>query len=153
MLHLRNSTSGLPPAADNLQQGQLAINTADATLWTLSSSSVVKKIGDASILAAVAFLAHSPRTVTTSSSTLSVSTDYYVGVNYAGAVALALPAGSTATTNQKFIVKDESGLAANNNITITANGTDKIDGQSSLVIAINNGSITLFWTGSRWSIV
>src|SRR5579859_2977028 len=50
LLHLRNSTSGLPPAADNLQQGQLAINTADATLWTLSSTGVVKKVGDATFL-------------------------------------------------------------------------------------------------------
>ena len=50
MLHLRNSTAGLEPAADNLQQGQLAINTADATLWTLSSTGVVKKIGDAAFL-------------------------------------------------------------------------------------------------------
>jgi hypothetical protein len=50
MLHLRNSTSGLAPSSANLQQGQLAINTADATLWTINSSGVVKKIGDANFL-------------------------------------------------------------------------------------------------------
>jgi hypothetical protein len=50
LLHLRNSTSGLAPAADNLTQGQLAINTADSTVWTLNSSGVVKKVGDATFL-------------------------------------------------------------------------------------------------------
>jgi hypothetical protein len=50
ILHLRNSTAGLAPAADNLSQGQLAINTADSTLWTINSSGVVKKIGDATFL-------------------------------------------------------------------------------------------------------
>lgn len=35
----------------NLQVGQLAINTADTTLWTLSSGGVVKKIGDSAFLA------------------------------------------------------------------------------------------------------
>lgn len=50
LLHLRNSTAGLAPAADNLTQGQLAINTADATLWTINSSGVVKKIGDSTFL-------------------------------------------------------------------------------------------------------
>lgn len=50
LLHLRNSTSGLPPSAANLQQGQLAINTADATLWTINSAGVVKKIGDSTFL-------------------------------------------------------------------------------------------------------
>lgn len=153
LLHLRNSVSGVSPVAGNLQHGQLAINTADATLWTLDTSSAVRKIGDASILAAIAYLANAPRTVTTSSATLSAATDYYVGVNFSGSVSIALPSGSTLHANRAFIVKDESGAASVNRITVTANGSDVIDGSSSVTIAINNGSITLFWTGSRWSIV
>jgi len=51
LLHLRNSTPGLAPAADNLTAGQLAINYADGTLWTLNSSGIVKELASASILA------------------------------------------------------------------------------------------------------
>jgi hypothetical protein len=50
-LHIRNTTSGVVPAPANLVQGQLAINVADGTLFTLNSAGVVKKIGDANILA------------------------------------------------------------------------------------------------------
>lgn len=153
ILHLRNSTAGVAPAPGNLLQGQLAINTADATLWTLDSANAVKKIGDASMLVALAHLTYTPRQVTTASALLSATSDYYVGVNYSGAVAISLPAGSAMRVNQKFIIKDESGLAATHNITVTANGSDLIDGNSAVVLALNNGSITLFWTGVRWSIV
>ncbi len=318
LLHLRNSTPGLAPAADNLQQGQLAINTADATLWTINSSGVVKKIGDSSILAAsptgtagltavagssitymrsdaapaisqaiaptwtaqhtfnlrptfngnipydtgnlnianylaltggtlsgqllfsgaagsntrqiryetagvlrwiegvdieaesgsnaganwtltsysdsgspvatamtanratgvVAFgsiptsptptagdsstnvattafvqqtkIANAARTSTVQATTVGVN-DRYVGINYAGASTLSLP-GTSWTQGQMVTIKDESGKAGTNNITITTGGP-LIDGQSSVVLALNRGSITLLWNTSFWSII
>jgi hypothetical protein len=152
LLHIRNSTSGLAPAADNLLQGQIAINTADANFFTLSSSGVVKMVANSTVLADTTYLSYAPYEVTASSYTLT-ATNYYVGVNYAGATALALPAGSGLTTNRVFIIKDESGAANTNNITITPNGTNTIDGQASVTIAINYGSLSLLWQGSRWSIV
>lgn len=51
LLHLRNTTSGLAPSVANLSAGQLAINVADATVFTLNSANVVKKVADAAILA------------------------------------------------------------------------------------------------------
>lgn len=90
--------------------------------------------------------------ITTASGTVTVA-DQYVGVNFAGACAIALNAGSTFNVGQRITFKDESGAAATNNITLTANGTDKIDGASTAVINQNYGSLKLLWTGSTWSIV
>lgn len=95
---------------------------------------------------------HAARTVTTGTGTVS-NADYFVGVNFAGTVAIALNAGSTFAQGQEVTIKDESGAAASNkNITITANGTDKIDGQSVAILALNYGSLTLIWNTNHWSI-
>lgn len=51
VLHIRNATPGVAPVPANLVLGQLAINVADATLYTLTSTGVVSKIGDASVIA------------------------------------------------------------------------------------------------------
>jgi len=73
---------------------------------------------------------------------------YILGVNRAGAVAITLPANSA---GRLITIKDESGNASTNNITITpASGT--IDGQANLVIAGNYVSYTLYCNGSNWFI-
>ena len=75
--------------------------------------------------------------------------DQYLGITYNGSVAVALSAG---TDNRTLIIKDERGSAATQPITITANGVQTIDGQSSVILAINHGSITL-WYNSGWHII
>jgi hypothetical protein len=89
------------------------------------------------------------RTAVTTVSYTALISDQYIGVNYAGAVAIAL---ATGISNQTLIIKDESGSATTNNITITPNGSQKIDNQSSVVIGINYASITLWFNGGWWII-
>lgn len=89
------------------------------------------------------------RTVVISSSYTASVTDGYIGVNYSGSVAISLPAG---TTNQYLIIKDESGAAGVNNITITANGSETIDGSSSAIINSNYGIKTI-WFNSNWHVL
>lgn len=85
--------------------------------------------------------------VTTTPYTASADT-YIIGVNRAGPVAITLPAN---TAGRIIAIKDESGNASVNNITITpASGT--IDGQANLVIAGNYVSYTLYCNGSNWFI-
>jgi hypothetical protein len=85
--------------------------------------------------------------VTTTPFTATADT-YIIGVNRAGPVAITLPAGSA---GRVIIVKDESGNASVNNITITpASGT--IDGQASLVISANYAAYSLYSSGSNWFI-
>ena len=86
--------------------------------------------------------------VTTTPFTATAGTNI-IGVNRAGAVAITLPAN---TAGRLITVKDESGNASVNNITITpASGT--IDGQASLVISANYAAYTLYCSGSNWFII
>jgi hypothetical protein len=66
-----------------------------------------------------------------------------------GPVAVALPVGVTGTV---YYLKDGTGDAATNNITITpAAGT--IDGAATATINTNFGALTLAYTGTKWEII
>jgi hypothetical protein len=91
----------------------------------------------------------SGRTTSYSASVL----DYYIGMSNGQGV--ILPLGSTVTTGKQYIIKDESGLAGTfvgYRVTVTASPPDLIDGQNSLILAINYGAVNVIWTGSFWSI-
>jgi hypothetical protein len=88
------------------------------------------------------------KAVTAASYTI-IAGDMLVGVNYGGACALTLP---TATTGRYLIIKDESGAAVTNNITITpASGT--IDGASNIVLSVSYGAYALYSNGTNWFVV
>ena len=79
--------------------------------------------------------------------------DYYVGVNNGSTI--SLPLGASLSPGKQYIIKDESGLAgtfANKRVTVAASGPDLIDGQTSLIIALNYGAVNVIWTGTAWSI-
>lgn len=84
--------------------------------------------------------------------TLTVE-DMYVGCNTAASVTINLPAAATAGQGKMYIIKDETGQALTNNVTITPNGSEKIDTGSNYVIANNFQSITLVCNGSNWFMV
>jgi len=89
----------------------------------------------------------------TSSSYTITENDYYIGVNYAGAVTITLPAGAVEGTT--YIVKDELGQASkgtNRYITILPSGSDKIDGRNRAILAYDFGSLTFFYRDG-WRVV
>lgn len=63
-----------------------------------------------------------------------------------------LPAGATHTP-KKIIIKDKTGTAAVNNITINANGAETIDGAASFVLNNNYTGVQLVFSGTEWSVV
>lgn len=67
-----------------------------------------------------------------------------------GAVAVALPAGITGTV---YYLKDGTGDAAANPITITPNLLQTIDGAATATINTNFGALTLAFTGAKWEII
>lgn len=80
--------------------------------------------------------------------------DYYIGVNYAGAVSITLPKADR--EGKIFIVKDELGEAskgANRYITILTSGNDLIDGRDRAILAFDYGSLTFIWRGNSWRVV
>jgi len=78
----------------------------------------------------------------------AISDDYYLGIDVASASSIVLPISIDGKT---YIIKDVSGNASDNPITVTANTT--IDNASSYVIDSDYGSITLVFNGIEWSIV
>ena len=80
------------------------------------------------------------------------ATDYYIGLTTDGAITVNLPAVSGQEGRVLFI-KDVSGAAGTNNITIEGSGSETIDGQETQVINTNFASITLICSDTTWSIV
>lgn len=95
-----------------------------------------------------------PITSVTSSSYSITLNDYYIGVNYAGAVSITLPEADR--EGKVFVVKDELGEASkgtNRHITIYPSGTDLIDGEDYAVLAYDYGSLTFVWKGNSWRVI
>jgi hypothetical protein len=91
--------------------------------------------------------------VTTSSYTIKAQ-DYYIGVNYAGAVTITLPRADR--EGKVFVVKDELGEASkgtNRYITILPTGSDLIDGRDRAILAFDYGSLTFIWKSNSWRVV
>lgn len=91
--------------------------------------------------------------VTTSSYTIKPQ-DYYIGVNYAGAVTITLPTSDR--EGKIFVVKDELGEASkgtNRYITVLPTGSDLIDGRDRAIIAYDYGSLTFIWKGNSWRVI
>jgi len=89
------------------------------------------------------------RTVT--SSTTMASNDGVIFCNQSAAMTVTLIAPSS---GQRLTIKDYSGTATTNNITIAAAGSGKIDGASTLVINANYASVDLVSPdATNWSIV
>ena len=90
--------------------------------------------------------------VTTSTYTIKPQ-DYYIGINYAGAVTITLP---TPRKNGKtYIVKDERGEAskgANRHIYIYPSGSDLIDEEDRAILAYDYGSLTFVYRNG-WRVV
>jgi len=81
------------------------------------------------------------------------TSDYILNVtSTASARTVTVP--NSANSNQIFIIKDGSGGAATNNITVTTpGGTKTFDGQTSVAIATNWGSLTVAYDGSNYLIL
>ena len=79
------------------------------------------------------------------------NTDQYIAVtSTASPVSLVLPTANV-MQGQTFVIKDESGGASANNITITA-GAATIDGSASFVINLSYGAINVTFDGTNYFI-
>jgi len=92
------------------------------------------------------------RTATAANLTLDVD-DYYIGVtSTAAARTITLPTAAV-SAGKSYIIKDESGGALTNNITIDTETSETIDGVNTYVISSNYGSVTVICDGTNWFIV
>ena len=92
-------------------------------------------------------------TYVTSSSYTITENDYYIGVNYAGAVTITLP--QNIDLGSTYTVKDELGQASkgtNRYITILPSGSDTIDGKDRAILAYDYGSLTFIYRNG-WRVI
>jgi len=78
--------------------------------------------------------------------------DRVIGVNRAGTVTVTLPTAEV-RPGRVYTVKDESGAAATNNITVDTEGAENIDGASTDVINVNYESKSYYSDGTNWFIL
>lgn len=94
-----------------------------------------------------------PLTYVTSSTYTIKPQDYYIGINYAGAVTITLP--TPRKDGKVYIVKDELGQASqgpNRYITIMPSGSDLIDEEDRAILAFDFGSLTFVYRNG-WRVV
>ena len=78
------------------------------------------------------------------------STDYYVGVNGAGAgVTINLPVG---VDGRELVIKSEAGQTSD--ITVNPNGAETVENAASFsILAATDGSVTLIFRDTNWNAV
>lgn len=87
-------------------------------------------------------------TITVESDYTALLTDYFIGVVTSAEYTITLPNGPTGTV---FIVKDVSGTASTNPITVV--NTVDIDGEAGATIDTNFGSLTFVYSNGAWNII
>lgn len=96
-------------------------------------------------------LSLSVKTVTAATYTIDTSeADSFILCNRSGVITLTLP---VPTIGRYLVVKDISGTAASNNITISPHAAETIDGTSSFVLNVNYGSVGIVCDGTSWWLV
>jgi hypothetical protein len=81
-----------------------------------------------------------------------LSTDYIVEVNTGSAYTIRLPNAPTAGT--EYVIKDVTGTAAANNITLTTvGGAVTIDGVTSVAINTNYASVRVYFNGTSYFLI
>lgn len=78
-----------------------------------------------------------------------LDTDYYIGCNGVGII-IQLP---SSFLGKQYVIKDESGQALVNPVTILPSGTSLIDNNTSVSLFTNYMSLTLLFVGSFWSVI
>lgn len=88
--------------------------------------------------------------VKTANYTVTASDHVIIVGTLSGSITITLPASPTA--GDTYIVKDQLGSAAANNIIVSGNGNN-IDGAASYTISTNYGSATVIFANGSWSLV
>lgn len=78
------------------------------------------------------------------------TTDYIVEVTGGLPFTITLPKAAVAGKGRVFVIKDGSGGAGTNNITIDGDGSETIDGAATKVIATNYAAVWLYSSGTAW---
>ncbi len=73
-----------------------------------------------------------------------------MGVNRAGVVTITLPSAEVVKVGRVYVVKDESGDASSNNITVDTAAAETIDGAATDTLDTDFQSIGYYSDGANW---
>jgi len=80
-----------------------------------------------------------------------LSTDYLIGITNTGAARTITLPSAASSSGKVFIVKDQSGGASSNNITVTVDGgATNIDNATTFVINTNYGAANFYSNGTQY---
>lgn len=85
----------------------------------------------------------------TTNTTISAA-NQIVGVDTSGGVVTITLASAMLAAGAWVVINDEGGAGGTNAVTIDTEGTETIDGGSSLTIGTNNGSVNVYSNGTNW---
>jgi hypothetical protein len=88
-------------------------------------------------------------TTTVTANYTATATDEYIGVNSTNNITISLPAGVTGRT---YTINDERGSGLGR-ITISPNGSEKINGSNNYQILVAYASVTLVFNSGAWRII
>jgi hypothetical protein len=136
----RGNTAGTAPAS--LADGEVAVQQTDGVLFWRTTAAAVQRL-----------LLPKRKPIADAAYTVAV-TDTYVGVSsLTAARTITLPAASGYPVGHVLTVTDEAGACSSSlTVTITAAGSDTINGVASLVLAVPRFSVRLTSDGtSKWT--
>jgi hypothetical protein len=135
----RSVTAGASPAAGNLADGELAINTNDQLLFFKNSSGQVVRLADSGTVTASIIFKTSNYTV------VAADSNKILSCNPLSDMTLALTAAATIGAGFMVTVWNVSAY----NVTIDPSGSQTIDGGSTLVLRQGEG-LQIICDGSNW---
>jgi hypothetical protein len=116
--------------------------------FTNGSGTAVQLTSGGSIVSSPAAVESLEYTSVNSSVVIGPSDDFvFIAVDTNAARTITLPSASAVSTGRIYAIKDETGLANGNPITIEAAGSDTIDGEASIDLDSNFGSIWVISNG------
>lgn len=136
--------------------GALYFNVADAagalqTLLSFRSTGYIGVNGRATPLSGIDFAGSMGLTRrATATDTNSAATDIIIAVTSTAAARTITLRTEDTVGRRIYIIKDESGGAAANNITVDTAGSALIDGAATAVIATNYGVLRIYCNGTNW---
>jgi hypothetical protein len=117
------------------------LNTGDTLSGTLNVTSDITLGGGIKV----------HRTTVADAAYTAQHADYIIAYTSLSATrTVSLPAAATAGAGRVYIIKDESGGAATNNIVIDPSGAETIDAASTISITVNYGVLRIYCSGSNW---
>lgn len=151
-----NGTISAAPSWGVLVSGDIPNNAANTTGTasniTASSNTTLTSLGTStSTFTLTGGLILTTRTITANLTIDTTTTDYFILCNQSGAITITLP---TPVNGRVLVIKDISGTANTNNITLARHASEKIEGlAASKLLQTNFGSWTFTTDGTDWWMV